>query len=71
MVHQNIMNFNCFYKVRVTQDNKTETVYWGRFPYAQVTKDVEQLYSNGAEAVELEQITEAEFEKAFAPYRSR
>ena len=54
----------------MTQDGRETDHYWGRFPYAQVTKDVAQLYSHGAEAVELEQITEAEFEKAFAPYRS-
>ena len=55
----------------MTQDGRETDHYWGRFPYAQVTKDVARLYSNGADAVELEQITEAEFEKAFAPYRSR
>ena len=64
------MKHDCFYRVTVTQNNRETDHYWGRFPYAQVTKDVAQLYQNGAEAVELEQITEAEFEKAFAPYRS-
>ena len=64
------MKYDCFYRVTVTQNNRETDHYWGRFPYAQVTKDVAQLYSDGAEAVELEQITEAEFEKAFAPYRS-
>ena len=65
------MNFDCFYRVTVTQDGRETDHYWGRFPYAQVTKDVARLYSRGAEAVELEQITEAEFERALAPYRSR
>ena len=64
------MKHDCFYRVTVTQDGRETDQYWGRFPYAQVTKDVAQLSSHGAEAVELEQITEAEFEKAFAPYRS-
>ena len=71
MVHQTIMKHDCFYRVTVTQDGRETDHYWGRFPYAQVTKDVAQLYRDGAEAVELEQITEVEFERAFAPYRSR
>ena len=45
----------------MTQDGRETDHYWGRFPYAQVTKDVAQLYSHGAEAVELEQITAEEF----------
>ena len=70
MEDQNIMKHDCFYRVTVTQNNRETDHYWGRFPYAQVTKDVAQLYRDGAEAVELEQITAEEFEKAFAPYRS-
>jgi len=70
-VHQNIMQYDCFYRVTVTQNNIETDHYWGRFPYARVIKDVAQLYSDGADAVELEQITAEEFERAFAPYRSR
>ena len=65
------MKHDCFYRVTVTQNDIETDHYWGRFPYAQVIKDVEQLYSDGADAVELEQITAEEFERAFAPYRSR
>ena len=64
------MKHDCFYRVTVTQDGRETDHYWGRFPYAQVIKDVAQLYTKGAEAVELEQITAEEFERAFAPYRS-
>jgi len=55
------MKHDCFYRVTVTQNDIETDHYWGRFPYAQVTKDVAQLYRDGAEAVELEQINEEEF----------
>jgi len=61
---------DCFYKVKVTQDNKTETYHWGYFPYSWVMKDVKQLYRNGADAVLLEMITQKQFDKRIAPYTS-
>jgi len=53
---------DCFYKVKVTQDGKTETYRWGYFPWSWVLKDVKQLYKNGADAVVLEIITQEEFD---------
>jgi|TARA_R110000782_G_scaffold165623_1_gene257558 hypothetical protein len=61
---------DCFYKVKVTQDNKTETYHWGYFPYSWVIKDVKQLYKDGADAVILEMITQKQFDKRIAPYTS-
>ena len=57
------MKRDCFYKVKVTQDGKTETYHWGYFPYSMVLTDVKSLYKQGADAVELEIITENEFNK--------
>ena len=45
---------DCFYKVKVTKDNKTETYHWGYFPYSMVLSDVKKLYKEGADAGELE-----------------
>jgi len=53
---------DCFYKVKVTQDGKTETYRWGYFPWSMVLKDVKQLYKDGADAVELEMITQKQFD---------
>ena len=61
---------DCFYKVKVTQDDKTETYHWGYFPYSWVIKDVKQLYKDGADAVILEMITQKQFDKRIAPYTS-
>ena len=47
------MKRDCFYKVKVTQDGKTETYRWGYFPWSMVLKDVKQLYKDGADAVVL------------------
>lgn len=57
------MKRDCFYKVKVTQDGKTETYHWGYFPYSMVMADVKSLYKQGADAVELEMITEKEFNR--------
>ena len=56
------MKRDCFYKVKVTQDGKTETYRWGYFPWSMVLKDVKQLYKDGADAVELEMITHKQFD---------
>ena len=64
------MKRDCFYKVQVTQNGKTETYHWGYFPYSMVLKDVKTLYKQGADAVELEMITMKEFNKKMEPYKS-
>lgn len=59
---------DCFYKVKVTKDNKTETYHWGYFPYSMVLSDVKKLYKEGVDAVELEMITKKKFDKLIEPY---
>jgi hypothetical protein len=64
------MKFDCFYKVTVTTCvpesinffEDEEIYYWGYYPYIEVLKDVEQHYKDGADAVELEMITQEEFD---------
>ena len=65
------MKLDCFYKVKVTQDGKTETYYWGYFPYSWVLKDVKSLYKQGADAVILEMITQKEFDKRMEKYKDQ
>ncbi len=56
----NMSNKNCYYRCYVTKNNKT--VEWGYgLPWNQVRKEVDQHYKDGADAVELEMITEKEF----------
>jgi len=57
------MKFDCFYKVTVTKGKKEELWHWGYYPYIEVLKDVEQHYKDGADAVELEMITQEEFDE--------
>jgi hypothetical protein len=63
------MKYDCFYKVKVTQDGKTETYHWGYFPYSWVLKDVKALYKQGADAVILEMITKKQFDKRMEKYK--
>ena len=56
------MKYDCFYKVRVTQNGKTEIYHWGYFPYSMVLKDVKELYKEGADAVILEMISKKQFD---------
>ena len=64
------MKFNCFYKVTVTTCvpesinffEDEEIYHWGYYPYNLVMKDVKELYKEGANAVELEMITQEEFD---------
>ena len=64
------MKFDCFYKVTVTTCvpksinlfEDEEIYYWGYYPYNIVMKDVKELYKEGANAVELEIITQEEFD---------
>ena len=64
------MKRDCFYKVTVTTcvpDSinlfEDEEVYrLGYYPWSWVKKEVEQHYKNGADAVELEMITQEEFD---------
>ena len=65
------MKLDCFYKVKVTQNGKTETYYWGYFPYSWVLKDVKSLYKQGADAVILEMITQKEFDKRMEKYKDQ
>ena len=60
--------FDCFYKVKVTKDKKTETWHWGYYPYSLVLKDINEHYKDGADAVELEMITLKEFDKKCSMY---
>jgi|TARA_R110001606_G_scaffold66786_1_gene153360 hypothetical protein len=63
------VKLDCFYKVKVTQNGKTETYYWGYFPYSWVLKDVKSLYKQGADAVILEMITKKQFDKRMEKYK--
>ena len=56
------MKFNCFYEVKIIKGKRTRTEKWGYFPYSIVKKDVKELYKEGANAVELEIITQEEFD---------
>ena len=64
------MTFDCFYKVTVTTCvpesinffEDEEIWHLGYYPYIEVLKDVEQYYKDGADAVELEMITQKEFD---------
>ena len=62
------MKRDCFYKVKVTKDGKTETYHWGYFPYSMVMQDIKTLYKQGADAVELEMITQKQFDKRIQKY---
>ena len=63
------MKRDCFYKVKVKQNGKTETYRWGYFPWSMVLKDVKKLYKEGADAVLLEMITQEEFDNGLPkPY---
>lgn len=64
------MNRDCFYKVKVTKNGKTEIYHWGYFPYSMVLDDVKTLYKEGADAVELEMISKKQFDKRIEPYTS-
>jgi hypothetical protein len=64
------VKLDCFYKVKVTKNGKTEIYHWGYFPYSMVLDDVKTLYKEGADAVELEMISKNQFDKKIAPYTS-
>ena len=65
------MKFDCFYKVTVTTCvpesinffEDEEIYHWGYYPYSLVIKEVKELYKEGADAVELEMITQEEFDE--------
>ena len=50
----------CYYRCFVTKNNKTEEYGYG-LPWRDVRKEVQKHYDEGADAVELEMITEEEF----------
>ena len=37
---------DCFYKVKVTQNGKTETYHWGYFTWPMCLADMKQLYKD-------------------------
>ena len=51
----------CYYRCLVTKHNNTVEYGYG-LPWKDVLKEVKQFYKEGADAVELEMITEEEFE---------
>ena len=58
----------CYYKCLVTKNNKTKEYGYG-LPWKDVRKEVQKHYNEGADAVELEMITEEEFnERLPKPY---
>tara|TARA_B100000524_G_C23538745_1_gene330482 strand:+ start:474 stop:665 length:192 start_codon:yes stop_codon:yes gene_type:complete len=50
----------CYYRCFVTKNGKTEEYGYG-LPWNWVRKEVNKHYDDGADAVELEMITEEEF----------
>ena len=50
----------CYYRCFVTKHNKTEEYGYG-VPWNDVRKEVQKHYDEGADAVELEMITQEEF----------
>jgi len=60
---------NCFYKVEITKGKRNWIERWGYYPYSMVTKGVKELYEgiDPADAVELEMITEKQFNNAPNP----
>ena len=50
----------CYYRCFVTKHNKTEEYGYG-LPWNDVRKEVQKHYDEGAAAVELEKITQEEF----------
>ena len=73
------MKRDCFYKVTVIKHVPDsinmfvdgDVYHWGYFPYSWVMKDVRQLYKDGADAVLLEMITQAEFDKMMEKYKDQ
>jgi len=68
----------CFYKLTVTKDKPVRSSYYfekkedvwhlGYLSYKEVMQHVEDFYKRGADAVEMEMITQAEFDKEMEPY---
>lgn len=54
-----------FYKVTITQNNRTEILFYGYVSYHTIMLEVELFYEEGADAVEMEMITEEEFNEQF------
>ena len=73
------MKRDCFYKVTVTTcvpDSinlfEDEEVYrLGYYPWSWVKKEVEQHYKGGADAVELEMITQEQFDRRMEKYKDQ
>ena len=52
-------------------EKKEDEWHIGYFAYKEVLKEVEAWYERGAEAVEMEMITQTEFDKEMEPYCER
>lgn len=66
------MDRNCFYKFKVTKlrpnrsyhfQKKHDTWYYGYFTYKMIIKEIWDWYKAGADCVELEMITQQQFDK--------
>lgn len=55
---------NCFYKVTLTKGKLTKHERWGYFTWKLVLQEVKENYKQGCDAVELEMITEEQFNNA-------
>ena len=65
------MNRDCFYKFKITKDNpngsyyfqkKVDYWYYGYFSYRMILNEVRDWYKDGADCVELEMITQEQFD---------
>ena len=52
---------NSNYKIIITKDDKEEIWHYS-MPYKMIMKEVKILYKDGADAVEMEMITQEEFD---------
>ena len=68
----------CFYKLTITKEKPVKGSYYfekkedvwhiGYFAYKDVLKEVEAWYERGADAVEMEMITQEQFDEIMRPY---
>lgn len=62
------MPLDCFYKCKVTKNNKTDVYHYGYMTWKSILQDVKNYYKDGADAVELEMISKKSFDKRMEPY---
>ena len=64
-----VIGFAIAYHIGSDHRKEDEEIYhWGYYPYSLVIKEIKELYKEGADAVELEMITQDEFDKIIKPY---